>query len=49
MVCLVCIMFLQLLSSIAMGIDIKVALKALQNVYGVAGRFEVVNKTACNC
>lgn len=30
--------------SIAMGIDIKVALKALQNVHGVAGRFEVVNK-----
>lgn len=31
-------------ASIAMGIDIKVALKALQNVHGVAGRFEVVNK-----
>jgi len=30
--------------STAMGIDIKVALKALQNVHGVAGRFEVVNK-----
>ncbi|MBD5403038.1 UDP-N-acetylmuramoyl-L-alanyl-D-glutamate--2,6-diaminopimelate ligase [bacterium] len=31
-------------ASIAMGIDIKIALKALQNVHGVAGRFEVVNK-----
>ena len=31
-------------SAIAMGIDIKVALKALQNVHGVAGRFEIVNK-----
>jgi UDP-N-acetylmuramoyl-L-alanyl-D-glutamate--2,6-diaminopimelate ligase len=31
-------------ASVAMGIDIKVALKALQNVHGVAGRFEVVNK-----
>ena len=31
-------------ASIAMGIDIKLALKALQNVHGVAGRFEVVNK-----
>ena len=31
-------------SSIAMGINIEVALKALQNVHGVAGRFEVVNK-----
>ena len=31
-------------SSIAMNIDIKIALKALQNVHGVAGRFEVVNK-----
>ncbi len=30
--------------STAMGIDIKVAIKALQNVHGVAGRFEVVNK-----
>jgi len=33
-----------LTSAIAMGIDIKIALKALQNVHGVAGRFEVVNK-----
>ncbi|MBP3820602.1 UDP-N-acetylmuramoyl-L-alanyl-D-glutamate--2,6-diaminopimelate ligase [bacterium] len=31
-------------SSIAMGISIDVALIALQNVRGVAGRFEVVNK-----
>ncbi len=31
-------------SAIAMGIDINIALKALQNVHGVAGRFEVVNK-----
>lgn len=31
-------------ASNAMGIDIKIALKALQNVHGVAGRFEVVNK-----
>lgn len=31
-------------AAIAMNIDIKVALKALQNVHGVAGRFEVVNK-----
>ena len=31
-------------SSIAMDIDIEVALKSLQNVHGVAGRFEVVNK-----
>src|SRR5574344_47600 len=31
-----------LTSALAMGIDIKVALKALQNVKGVAGRFEVV-------
>lgn len=31
-------------SSIAMGIDIETALKSLQNVHGVAGRFEVVNK-----
>ncbi|MGN0031052.1 MAG: UDP-N-acetylmuramoyl-L-alanyl-D-glutamate--2,6-diaminopimelate ligase [Candidatus Gastranaerophilaceae bacterium] len=30
--------------AIAMEIDIKVAIKALQNVHGVAGRFEVVNK-----
>lgn len=31
-------------AAIAMGIDIQVALKALQNVKGVAGRFEVVVK-----
>lgn len=31
-------------AAVAMSIDIKVALKALQNVHGVAGRFEVVNK-----
>lgn len=31
-------------ASIAMGIDLKVALKALENVKGVAGRFEVVAK-----
>ena len=31
-------------ASLAMGIDIKVALKALENVHGVAGRFEVVVK-----
>ena len=31
-------------AAIAMQIDIKVAIKALQNVHGVAGRFEVVNK-----
>lgn len=31
-------------ASLTMGIDIKVALKALQNVKGVAGRFEVVVK-----
>lgn len=31
-------------AAIAMGIDIKVALKSLQNVHGVAGRFEIVNK-----
>lgn len=31
-------------ASVAMGIDIKIALKALQNVHGVAGRFEIVNK-----
>ena len=31
-------------SAVAMGIDIKIALKALQNVHGVAGRFEIVNK-----
>ncbi len=33
-----------LTASIAMGIDLDVALKALQNVKGVAGRFEVVVK-----
>lgn len=31
-------------ASLAMGIDIEVSLKALQNVKGVAGRFEVVVK-----
>ena len=31
-------------ASLAMGIDIKTALKALQNVKGVAGRFEAVVK-----
>ena len=31
-------------SAIAMGIDLKVSLKALENVKGVAGRFEVVAK-----
>ncbi len=31
-------------ASLAMGIDIEVALKALQNVRGVAGRFEAVVK-----
>lgn len=31
-------------SAVAMGIDLKVALKALENVKGVAGRFEVVAK-----
>ncbi len=31
-------------SAIAMGIDIKTSLKALENVKGVAGRFEVVVK-----
>jgi UDP-N-acetylmuramoyl-L-alanyl-D-glutamate--2,6-diaminopimelate ligase len=31
-------------SAIAMGIDINISLKALENVRGVAGRFEVVNK-----
>lgn len=31
-------------ASIAMGIDLKVALRALENVKGVAGRFEVVAK-----
>lgn len=33
-----------LTAALAMDIDIKIALKALQNVHGVAGRFEVVNK-----
>ncbi len=33
-----------LTAAIAQEIDIKIALKALQNVHGVAGRFEVVNK-----
>lgn len=33
-----------LTAALALNIDIKVALKALQNVHGVAGRFEVVNK-----
>ncbi len=33
-----------LTTALALNIDIKVALKALQNVHGVAGRFEVVNK-----
>ena len=31
-------------AAVAMNIDINIALKALQNVHGVAGRFEVVNK-----
>lgn len=31
-------------AALAMGIDIKIALKALENVKGVAGRFEVVAK-----
>jgi UDP-N-acetylmuramoyl-L-alanyl-D-glutamate--2,6-diaminopimelate ligase len=31
-------------AAIAMGIDINISLKALENVRGVAGRFEVVNK-----
>ena len=31
-------------AALAMGIDIKTALKALENVHGVAGRFEVVVK-----
>ena len=31
-------------AALAMGIDIKIAIKALQNVHGVAGRFEIVNK-----
>ena len=33
-----------LTAALAMGIDINVSLKALQNVHGVAGRFEIVNK-----
>ncbi len=33
-----------LTAAIAMGIDLNLAIKALQNVHGVAGRFEVVNK-----
>lgn len=33
-----------LTAALALNIDIKIALKALQNVHGVAGRFEVVNK-----
>ena len=33
-----------LCASVAMGIDINIALKALENVKGVAGRFEVVVK-----
>ncbi len=31
-------------ASLAMQIDISIAIRALQNVHGVAGRFEVVNK-----
>ena len=31
-------------SALAIGIDIQTALKALENVHGVAGRFEVVVK-----
>ena len=31
-------------AAISMGIDIKIAIKALENVHGVAGRFEIVNK-----
>lgn len=31
-------------AAIAMGIDINLSIKALQNIHGVAGRFEVVNK-----
>jgi UDP-N-acetylmuramoyl-L-alanyl-D-glutamate--2,6-diaminopimelate ligase len=31
-------------AALAMNIDINISLKALQNVHGVAGRFEVVNK-----
>lgn len=33
-----------LTAAVAMDIDIKIALKAMENVHGVAGRFEVVNK-----
>lgn len=33
-----------LTAALAMGIDINISLKALQNVHGVAGRFEIVNK-----
>lgn len=33
-----------LTAALAAGIDINVSLKALQNVHGVAGRFEIVNK-----
>lgn len=33
-----------LASAVAMGIDINIALRTLENVHGVAGRFEVVNK-----
>ena len=33
-----------LTTAVAMDIDIKIALKAMENVHGVAGRFEVVNK-----
>ncbi len=33
-----------LASAVAMSIDINVALKTLENVHGVAGRFEIVNK-----
>ena len=33
-----------LTAAVAVDIDIKIALKAMENVHGVAGRFEVVNK-----
>ena len=33
-----------LASAVAMNIDINIALKTFENVHGVAGRFEVVNK-----
>jgi len=33
-----------LTAALAMEIDINISLKALQNVHGVAGRFEIVNK-----